>query len=169
VATLAVNAVISMLIALPIVPVSSLGSTPIPAINVASGDQVGWPAYVREVAAVWRSLPAAERAHAVIITGNYGEAGAIVRYGPAMGLPRPYSGQNQLYFDAQPPDSARTAVTVGDNPYSIAREHFGSCEVRGRLDNDVGVDNQEQGEPVAICRDLRGSWRQIWPAFLHYD
>ena len=44
--------VVSAFIALPLVPVADLGSTPIPGINQAARDTVGWPAYVREVAAV---------------------------------------------------------------------------------------------------------------------
>lgn len=165
---LGVNAVVAVLVALPIIPVTALGSTPIPGINVGVADQVGWPAYARQVAGVWNSLPAADRARAVIVAGNYGEAGSIVRFGRAYGLPRPYSGQNQLYFDARPPDSATVLVVVG-GAYYTAVEQFGSCSIRAHLDNGDGVDNEEQGEPVAICRDPRGSWRQMWPHFLHYD
>jgi hypothetical protein len=39
-----------------------------------------------------------------VIAENYGEAGAIDRYGPADGLPSiVYSGQNQLYLYGPPP------------------------------------------------------------------
>ena len=41
-------------ISLPLVPVSALGSTPVPSINQAARDQVGWPAYVGQVAAAIR-------------------------------------------------------------------------------------------------------------------
>jgi hypothetical protein len=46
---------------------------------------------------------------------------------------------------------------------------FNACEVVGRLDNGVGVDNEEQGTPVRICRGRRASWHDLWPSFQHYD
>jgi hypothetical protein len=33
------------------------------------------------------------------------------------------------------------------------------------VDNGVGVENEEQGTPVWVGRDLRGSWAEIWPRF----
>jgi hypothetical protein len=36
---------------------------------------------------------------ATVITGNHGEAGALDRYGAAVGLPRAFSGANN--FDAE--------------------------------------------------------------------
>jgi hypothetical protein len=47
--------------------------------------------------------------------------------------------------------------------------NFARCRVYGRLDNDVGVDNEEQGEPIAICRDPSAPWTALWPRFQHYD
>ncbi len=162
------NALVSAAIALPLVPESSLGSTPIPAINQAARDQVGWPAYVRQIADVYDSLTAPDARRAVVITSNYGEAGAVARYGPALGLPAVYSAQNQLYFQARPPDGSTVAVVVGGQ-LDIARAEFRSCSVGQRLDNGVGVDNEEQGEPVAVCRGPRFGWDVMWPAFQHYD
>src|SRR5213075_1954799 len=97
---------------LPVIPVDHLPSV-IPAINQAARDSIGWPTYVHEVAAVVDDLPPEERANAVLLTGNYGEAGALDRYGPALGLPPVYSGQNQLYELGPPPPGTVVAVTVG--------------------------------------------------------
>jgi hypothetical protein len=47
--------------------------------------------------------PPGETLHTVVITSNYGEAGAIAQDGPALGLPQPSSGHNQLYFTRRPP------------------------------------------------------------------
>ena len=43
VGAVAVNALVSAVISLPLVPVSALGSTPVPSINQAARDQVGGP------------------------------------------------------------------------------------------------------------------------------
>jgi len=41
--------------------------------------------------------------------------------------------------------------------------------VAARLDNRVGIDNDEQGRPVLVCRDLRELWSALWPRFQHFD
>lgn len=167
-AALAVNAALTLVLALPLLPVDILGDTPIPAINQGTRDQIGWPAYTRQVADVYRALPASDAARAVIITGNYGEAGALRRYGGAYGLPAVYSGQNELYYDGPPPASATVVVAMGISLRAL-RDRFGRCEQAAVLENGVGVDNEEQGRIVAVCRDPREPWPALWPSFQHYD
>jgi hypothetical protein len=162
------NSVVSMVFALPLIPVSVLGDTPIPAVNQSIRDQVGWPTYVDQVAEVYRGLPAADRTAATIIAGNYGEAGAIDRYGPARGLPAVYSGQNQLHDYGPPPATARVAILVGFALGGTSAD-FNQCAVAATLDNDVGVDNEEQGRSILICRDPVEPWSVLWPRYLHYD
>ena len=88
VVAIAVNALVSAAIALPLVPLSALGSTPIPGINQTAGDSVGWPAYVQQIANVYDDLPPRESEGAVVIASNYGEAGAVARFGPGARSPR---------------------------------------------------------------------------------
>ncbi len=168
VAAVALNSVVAAVIALPLVPVSVVGSTPVPSINQASRDQVGWPAYVGQVAEAYAALPADQRASAIVMTTNYGEAGAVARYGAALGLPTPLSGQNELFVQARPPDSVAVAVVVGRGAGAIAARNA-TCSVVGTLDNGVHVTNEEQGQPVAVCRDARQPWAQVWPQFQHLD
>jgi hypothetical protein len=168
VAGVALNGVVSSVIALPLLPLSVLGDTPVPAINQTARDQVGWPVYVRQVADVVGSLPPSERSRATVITSNYGEAGAIARYGPALGITAVASGQNSLHDQTRPPDDADVAVVVGGQlPY--VDDLFASCTVVTRLDNGVGVDNEEQGQPVGVCRGPVMPWSQLWPRFQHFD
>jgi len=84
VAGLALNTAVTLVLALPLLPIDVLGDTPIPAINQGTRDQIGWPAYTREVAAVYAALPESDRGKAVILTGNYGEAGALDRERPGV-------------------------------------------------------------------------------------
>ncbi len=166
VAAVAVNAAVSLLIALPIIPLSVLGRTPVPAMNQTARDTVGWPAYVEEVGAVYAGLPATDRSRAVIVATNYGEAGAITRYG--RGLPAVYSGHNQLYLQGRPPDGATVAIVVGAQGRR-AEQWFAGCRIEGRLDNRVGVDNEEQRQRIEVCRDPVGGWQAVWPRFHHLD
>nr|WP_205862380.1 glycosyltransferase family 39 protein [Planosporangium thailandense] len=163
------NIACSVVIALPVLPVGVLGKTPIPAMNQTARDQVGWQMYVRQVADAYRALPAGERAGAVIIAANYGEAGALNRYGGRYGLPHTYSGHNELYYEGAPPATANAVLVVGYRMDAFLDARFGSCRQVGHLDNGVGVDNEEQGIPIRVCRDPRAPWPRLWPAFQHFD
>jgi 4-amino-4-deoxy-L-arabinose transferase-like glycosyltransferase len=166
-AGLALNVAVSVLVALPVLPVRSLPAG-VAALNSTLGDSIGWPAYVRQVAGVYRSLPAADRAVAVIVTGNYGEAGAIDRYGHAYGLPVVYSGHSELYRFGPPPDTATVVLFVGYDREEVAG-WFADCAELTRLDNGVGVDNEEQDNPVFVCRQPHQPWHELWPQLQHYD
>jgi Dolichyl-phosphate-mannose-protein mannosyltransferase len=169
-AGVALNIAVAVVVALPIVPLDQLKNTPIGAINQTARDQVGWQTYVRQIADAVNAVPAADRAGMVIITGNYGEYGALDRYGPPYHLPPVYSGQNALYYLGRPPDSARVALlVVEDADPAVLNRGFASCDQVGRLDNEVGVDNEEQSATLWICRDPRARWTVLWPRFQHYD
>ena len=161
------DVVVNLVLMLPVIPLESVGATPIPAINQVARDTVGWPAYVEQVAAVWSGLPEAERRDAILVTSNYGEAGAIERFGPTLGLPRPFSGQNELWFQATPPDSRAVAVVVGGVGRTV--EGFATCTMAGRLDNGVRVTNEEQQQAIWVCRDPVATWAELWPRFLRYS
>ncbi|MDQ2846655.1 MAG: hypothetical protein M3Y77_09965, partial [Actinomycetota bacterium] len=129
-------------------------------------DSIGWPDYAREIGDVYLAA-AAKDPTTVIIVSNYGEYGAVVQYGPANGLPHPYSGHNQLYSLGLPPAGAATAVIVGGQ-YNAVRGLFSSCTVRGQLDNNKDIDNEEQDLPIAVCTGPTASWDRLWPSFQHY-
>jgi hypothetical protein len=168
VGALAVNAVVSVVAALPVIPPASLEGTPIAAINEVAIESVGWPEFASQVAAVVGGLPPQERAQAVLLTDNYGEAGALDRYAEQYDLPRVYSGHNELYWHGPPPPSARIAVIVTDSPDSAA-DRFATCEERGRIDNGAGLSNEEQHLPILICRDPLRPWHEFWPDLRHHS
>ena len=162
-ALLAVNGAVSLVLALPLIPVGSVGGTPVPGVNLLAQDSIGWPAYVRQVTEVYDALP--DPAHAAVFTSNYGEAGAIAHFRPDVPV---YSAQNALYDQARPPDTVTTVVVVGGQ-YPQVRRMFGRCSVQARLDDEVGVDNEEQGLPIAVCSDAGAPWSRLWPRLRHLD
>ena len=162
-ALFALNGAVSLVLGLPLVPVGSVGATPVPDVNLLAQDSVGWPAYVRQVTAVYDALP--HRGDAAVFTSNYGEAGALHHYRPDVPV---YSGQNALYDQARPPASVTTVVVVGGQ-YPDVRPLFDRCTVRARLDNGVDVDNEEQGLPVAVCTGPTAGWDVLWPRLHHLD
>lgn len=163
-ALIVVNALASVVIALPVIPVTTLGATPVPEINQAARDSVGWPRYVEQIGRVAAGAPP----DAAVITGNYGEAGAIARYGPEHGIAAVYSGHNQLWWQGRPPDSATSVVFVGGQ-YRVLEPFFDECHRAATLDNDVGVENEEQGQPIAVCTGRTVGWDVIWPVLRHFD
>ena len=170
---LVVNVVTSALVALPLLPASMLAASPVPLLNPAVGDQVGWPRYVEQVAEVARALPAAERDRTVVVAENYGEAGALDRFGPALGLPPVVSGHNALHGLARPADGTTTAVVLvqahgqGHVSEELLRRSFARCTVEAHLDNGVGVPNEEEGTAVLVCRDPVAPWSELWPDFAY--
>ena len=158
---LAVNAVSAAFVSLPLLPVEVFGASGLGESNPAGGDQVGWERYVEQV------TDAATAADAdVIIASNYGEAGALDRFGS--GLPPVVSGHNALWDLAGPRDDASTVVVVGGQAVR-ARDWFDSCRAVDELDNGVGVDNEEQGMPILVCTGPIAPWSELWPRFRHLD
>jgi len=149
-------------ITLPVVPALDVHRTPIVALNYDAGETIGWPGFVAEIATAYRSLPSGQRSEAVVLTSNYGEAGAVDRYGPADGLPPAYSGHNSFWYWGPPPASATSAVVVG-----YSRDQLGFCgrlRLALTLDNHQDVKDDEQGKPVWICTQLTQSWQALWPS-----
>lgn len=152
----------SLPIVLPIVPVGSIRHTPIVTLNYDAGETIGWPAYVREIGAVYTTLPAARRASTIVLASNYGEAGAVDRFGAADGLPAAYGVHNGFWYWGPPPASATAAVAVGFDRGTLVRI-CGTLRLAGRLNNHVGVADDEQGAPVWVCSALRAPWPVLWP------
>jgi 4-amino-4-deoxy-L-arabinose transferase-like glycosyltransferase len=162
-----VNVVISVVFALPVLPVSQVGF--IAAVNSTVADQIGWKVYVRQVGEVYAGLPADEQQRAVLITSNYGEAGALDRYGSQYGLPAVYSGHNELYNYGPPPDSRTVAIVVSQAPAAEVNATLGPCELRAHLDNGLGIENEEPDGAIYVCRNLPAPWHTLWPSLQHYD
>jgi len=155
------SAAVSAIIALPVLPAGDAG--PVIDVNEDVGETIGWPELAESVAEVNRRLGRPGRA--VILTRNYGEAGAIDRYGPALGLPRAYSGHNAYGDWGPPPAGSAPVIAVGLRGGDL--EHLRDCTLAARIDNDADIDNDERGAPVMVCRGPRRSWSQEWPALRH--
>ena len=103
----------------------------------------------------------------MILTSNYGEAGAIERYGPARGLPQPYSGHNAYGDWGPPPDGAAPVITVGLSPAEMAA-HLDGCRVVARGSTttpDSTTTSKARRSWSAPARAGRG--HEEWPELRH--
>ncbi|OGO54013.1 MAG: hypothetical protein A2V85_12385 [Chloroflexi bacterium RBG_16_72_14] len=161
----AISLAIMAVLTLPIVPAGSLASTPVAEVYGEAGEQIGWPELVAEVTRVVDELTPAERAGAVIVTANYGEAGALELLGD--GLPPVYSGHNGYWAWGPPADGRTVAILVAGMGWQAAA--LGDCTTEGHVDNGLGVDNDEQGTLVRVCRRVPASWADAWRLYRHLD
>jgi len=146
---------------LPVAPVHSRWFQAEIRVNGDLREEIGWPELVERIAQIRDSLPAGDRSTTGILTGNYGEAGAIELYGSAHGLPQALSRANSYwlrgYGDAPPP----TLIMIG-----LSREfvetNFTACEWKGTVSNPFGVVNEELHKDLWVCRGLREPWPEFW-------
>jgi hypothetical protein len=123
---------------------------------------IGWPELVKSVADVYHGLSPAEQSQTAILTGNYGETGAIKLYGSAYALPEAISGTNSAWargYGAEPPS---TVIVVGYG-YEHASRYFASCRVAAQVRNPYGLMNEETRiGTILVCRDPRLPWPLLW-------
>lgn len=159
------NAAISALVVLPVVPVGWLAHTPVPLLNPEVRDGVGWSDLAGRVAQVQHSLPISEQRRDVLLAEDYGEAGALARYGDRYHLPDVYSGHNQL-GKWMPPATARNVVAVGVDPATLA-PGFTHCAVADHVEVGVEVGDAERDVPITVCRGRLKPWTELWPHLTH--
>jgi hypothetical protein len=162
------SALLGAVISLPILPASSPVVAAVAEVNSESIEQVGWPELVDRVTRVVDDLDPAERASAVIFTGNYGEAGALTVLGAGRDLPPIHSGHQGFHDWGPPPEDASTVVVVGIFPEHAGRM-FSGCRTVAYVDNGQGVENEEQGLPILACGPPIRPWSELWPTLRHLN
>ena len=153
---IATSGVLGAFLALPVLPVHSLQGSAPAQINPDLKEEVGWPRFAATVERAWSALP--DRTHTAIFTSNYGEAAAVQLL---TGL-HAYSGHNGFALWGRPPDTDTHALVIGDDHL------FAACRTLARIDDGLGLDNDEQGTPVSLCRPS-APWSSLWPRLRHYD
>jgi hypothetical protein len=126
-------------------------------------EEFGWDDMNRAIAAVRDSLPPDQRANYGIITGNYGEAGAIENLGGAYQLPPPISLTNSFYLRSYPEPQPSTLIVVGWSQEQVDRE-FTACRVAGHNGNALGIHNEESNyhQDIYVCGPPKKGWPEFW-------
>ena len=131
-------------------------------------DMHGWPELTATVARVYRSLPPAQRAQAVVVAGNYGEAAAVDFFGSAYGLPPAISGHNNYWLWGTHGYSGNVIIDVnGDCGATSFPGLFRVARLATRS-NPPWVISYEQNIPISVCTGIRTPLSQLWPKLREY-
>lgn len=168
IAAAAAITVVSLPLLLPVLPARAMVSSGIWKSQPGWGEMIGWQDLVKQTATVYQALPADQRANAIILTGNYGEAGAVDLYGPAYGLPQAVSRHLSFWYWAPPRMDPPTAVVLGFDSGHIAT-YFDTCRQAGTVTNEYRLANQEYGGPILVCTNPRQPLWKVWASLQALD
>lgn len=148
----------------PMLPAGVLRVVPLEAVNPDLGGMLGWRHVVDQVGGIYRSLPASQRAHAVILTSDYSEAGAVNYWRRPLRLPPAISGHNTYWWWGWGHASeASTTIAVGVSRQRLA-PYFARIDRVATLGADhAQIDPIERGRPVWVCTGQRLPWAVLWP------
>jgi hypothetical protein len=131
------------------------------------GDRLGWRELATEVSRVYHALPPDEQRRCVIISTNYGEAGALELYGPDLGLPRVYATHNSFHSWGPPSDSITTYIGVFVSRRDL-EQRFATVVEEGMQTCEYCTGPQQK-IPIYVARGPQFNVRTVWPAFKIYD
>jgi 4-amino-4-deoxy-L-arabinose transferase-like glycosyltransferase len=155
------QAILALPILVPVVPQSSMATFKLDDARKDYADTVGWPQLVGQVASTYQRLSPAEQENAAIVAGNYGEAGAINLYGPALHLPAALSPQLTFWYWRPSHLDAQTVITIG-MPEAEMRRVFADVTRVDAVQPVDGVHNEEVGRTILICRQPLESLDDVW-------
>jgi hypothetical protein len=129
-------------------------------------DELGWVQLVDTMSAAYHKLPAEQRAEAVFLTYNYGQASALDFFGPKLGLPPALSGHNNYFLYGTRGASGKVVLAVGLDR-ALLREHWNSV-VQVATYHDDYVIPDENDLPVYLCTQPVGDFDVWWPRAKRY-
>jgi hypothetical protein len=129
-------------------------------------EEIGWDDLLKTVAGIRDSLPPEQRASFGIITGNYGEQGAIEILGPAYHLPPPISGTNSAWLRGYPTPPPTTLLVLGLSR-GYTEKLFTDCRLAGHYTNHLGIKNEESDShpDIWLCGPPAKTWPEFWDDF----
>jgi hypothetical protein len=161
------SAVITGPLWLPVLSIEKMKEIGIADISYDFREMIGWPELVSSVSGVYENLPEEDQKNTIIITGNYGEAGSINHYGSTLGLPPAASGIGNYYYWGPGNPDARIVLFVG-YPEDYLKRYFADVTVKEVFRNKYGINNEEQGILIILCREPKKPVSEMWTEFKHF-
>ena len=168
--------------ALPVLPVDSfiayqdrLGMKPkaeevnrVGLLPQSYADQFGWEEFVGLIAGAYSTLTPEERARCVIFVRNYGQAGAVDFFGGEHGLPGAICPHNSYWLWGPGTRTGAVSIVVGarrslEENLEDLRGAFEEVTLVGTTDSKYAMPF-EVGRQLFLCRGMRTTFQEIWPA-----
>jgi hypothetical protein len=127
-------------------------------------DMHGWKELAETVARVHATLPEGDK---VCVAGqNYGQAGAIDHFGPALGIPPAVSTHNSYWIWGADRCADAVWIVIGDDRENLERL-FESVERAATFDCDLCMP-YEDDNPIWVCRRPKVDLKAMWPRMKHF-
>jgi hypothetical protein len=130
-------------------------------------DMFGWDNMVSVIARAYHSLSPEEQAQCVILTNNYGEAGAVDLLGSRYNLPKAISGHNNYWIWGPRDATGKVVIRLGGSIEAV-REAYSEVYQSGTIKNNYCMP-YESDLPVYICKGRRSSIKDDWTELKHFD
>jgi hypothetical protein len=171
---LSIGGVIAAPLAMPILPVEAtvrytrfwdvqavhVENVPQSELPQLFADMFGWQEQVRAVAGVYQALPESERAQAVVLAYNYGEASAINYFGSKLGLPRAISGHNQYGLWGPGARTGQVAIAIGFTERQL-RQFYDEVTPEASVSPQYAMP-EESRLTIFVCRRPQESLQESW-------
>ncbi len=122
---------------------------------------------VAAVKQAYDTLTPQEKAQACIFASNYGEAGAVDFYGPALGLPKAISGHNSYFIWGPQGCTGKVLITV-NVPLKDLSGGFESVQPAGQTSCTYCMPF-ENNAPIFIARGLKADIQDAWPGVKDFN
>lgn len=126
-------------------------------------DMQGWERLAALVCRIYDSLPTVDRAQAVVVAANYGEASAVAFFRPDVPV---ISGHNNYWLWGTRGYSGNVIIDVNGDCGKDARLFASSTQVA--TFDDPYVMQWERHMPIMLCRGIKTSLTTLWPAKKRY-
>ncbi len=169
-----VGGLLTLPFAVPVLPVdgfiayqNALGVNPPQAERHATGvlpqswsDRFGWENMAATVSSVYRTLTPDQKEDCVVVTRNYGEAGAINYFRKRYELPPAVSEHNNYYLWGPGRTTGKALIVIGVSPEELQKE-FESVEQRAVVVSPYAMP-YETDLPVCVCFGLKIPIEEAW-------
>ncbi|HEY4817401.1 MAG TPA: glycosyltransferase family 39 protein [Candidatus Acidoferrum sp.] len=172
--SLLIGGLIAAPLAMPILPVEAtirytrfwdvhsirVENVPVSELPQIFADMFGWQEQVRAVAGAYKALPDAERAQAVVLAYNYGEASAVDYFGSKLGLPRAISGHNQYGLWGPGATSGHVVVAIGFSERQLL-QFYDEVTPAASVSLKYAIP-EESHLTIFVCRRPHQSLQESW-------
>ncbi|NIA31141.1 MAG: phospholipid carrier-dependent glycosyltransferase [Actinobacteria bacterium] len=176
-----IGGAISLPLALPILPVnkfisyqSALGikvknaeNSELGALPQYFADRFGWENMAKTISAVYDSLPAEQQQDCIVVTDNYGEAGAINYFSHDYHLPPAKSQHNNYYLWGPGKVTEKTVYLIIGQSREDLENTFIQVKAGPVIRSQYAIP-YENNLQIYICRGLKRPMEQAWKDGKHF-